>query len=182
MASETVDPLQALSAALAVPSDSKEQADLLAKLRESLEAHPSPIPILCTTLIKTVSGAGDSLLKRWVLDLLHFAICRSNLSLEARTQCACSICVLLKMVVINGPWYIQWLHNPWRSSLVCSATQTRTPSRSWCNASPPCIPCCSERCEYWYFVGLLKDRSRAGSSCQMYESEPEISMGYPRPV
>ena len=86
MASEPVDPLQALSAALAVPSDSKEQADLLAKLRESLEAHPSPIPILCTTLIKTVSGAGDSLLKRWVLDLLHFAICRSALSLEARTQ------------------------------------------------------------------------------------------------
>ena len=86
MASNPVDPLQQLSAALAVPADSKEQADLLAALRESLEAHPNPIPILCTTLIKTVSGAGDSLLKRWVLDLLHFAICRSSLSLDARTQ------------------------------------------------------------------------------------------------
>lgn len=91
MASNPVDPLQALSAALAVPPDSKEQADLLATLRESLEAHPSPIPILCTTLVKTVSGAGDSLLKRWVLDLLHFAICRSSLTLEVRTQRACQL-------------------------------------------------------------------------------------------
>jgi symplekin len=86
MAGNPVDPLQALSAALTVPADSKEQAELLAALRESLEAHPSPIPILCTTLIKTVSGAGDSLLKRWVLDLLHFAICRSSLTLEVRTS------------------------------------------------------------------------------------------------
>lgn len=85
MAGNPVDPLQALSAALAVPADSKEQADLLSALRESLEAHPHPIPILCTTLIKTVSGAGDSLLKRWVLELLQFAICRSSLTLEART-------------------------------------------------------------------------------------------------
>ena len=86
MAGNPVDPLQALSPALAVSADSKEQAELLAALRESLEAHPSPIPILCTTLIKTVSGAGDSLLKRWVLDLLHFAICRSALTLEVRTS------------------------------------------------------------------------------------------------
>lgn len=85
-----VDPLQALSAALAVPADSKEQADLLATLRESLEAHPSPIPILCTTLVKTVAGAGDSVLKRWVLDLLHFAISGPALSVEARAQCASS--------------------------------------------------------------------------------------------
>lgn len=87
MAGNPVDPLSQLSRALAVPADSKEQADLLGALRESLEAQPSPIPILCTTLIKTVSGAGDSLLKRWVLDLLHFAICRSTLTLEVRTKC-----------------------------------------------------------------------------------------------
>lgn len=88
MAGNPVDPLGQLSRALAVPADSKEQADLLGALRESLEAQPSPIPILCTTLIKTVSGAGDSLLKRWVLDLLHFAICRSTLTLEVRTKCS----------------------------------------------------------------------------------------------
>lgn len=86
MASNQVEPLQALSAALAVPPDSKEQADLLAALRDSLEAHPNPIPILCTTFIKTVSAAGDTLLKRWLIDLLHFGICRSTLSIEVRTQ------------------------------------------------------------------------------------------------
>ena len=86
MAAAVVDPLQTLSAALAAPPDSKEQADLLTTLRESLEARPQPIPILCTTLIKNATGASDSLLKRWVLDLLHFAICRSSLNIEVRTN------------------------------------------------------------------------------------------------
>ena len=86
MASNQLDPLQQLSAALAAPPDSQQQADLLAALRESLEAFPSPIPVLCSTLLKTAAGPTDTLLKRWVLELLHFAICRSSLSLEARTQ------------------------------------------------------------------------------------------------
>ena len=86
MATNAVDPLQALGAAIAVPANSKEQADLLATLRESLEAQPAPIPILCTTLFSKLVGPGDSLLKKWFLDLLHFAICRSTLSLETRTQ------------------------------------------------------------------------------------------------
>jgi symplekin len=87
MAAVAVDPLQILSSAYNLPTDSPEQAELLSKLRESLEARPNPIPILCTTLLKTVSGAADSLLKRWVLDLLHFAICRSTLSWDVRTNC-----------------------------------------------------------------------------------------------
>lgn len=87
MASTQLDPLQQLSAALAAPNDSQQQADLLAALRESLEVYPSPIPILCSTLLlKTASSPNDGLLKRWVLDLLHFAICRSTLSVDARTQ------------------------------------------------------------------------------------------------
>lgn len=88
MAGNPVDPLQTLQAALSVQANSKEQADLLATLRESLENHPAPIPILVGTLIGIVVNAGDSLLKRWVIDLLHFAICRSSLSLEQRTQMA----------------------------------------------------------------------------------------------
>jgi symplekin len=81
-----MDPLQALTAALSVPTDSKEQADLLAALRETMEAHPHPIPILCNTLLKTAAGSNDSLLKRWVLELLHFGIARAPLSVEARTN------------------------------------------------------------------------------------------------
>ncbi|KDQ61760.1 hypothetical protein JAAARDRAFT_204204 [Jaapia argillacea MUCL 33604] len=101
----TVDPLQALSAALAVPPDSKEQADLLATLRESLESYPGPIPILCKTLIKTVSGAGDSLLKRWVLELLQFAICRSTLSLEVRTDLASQSLETLSALLYDSNQY-----------------------------------------------------------------------------
>ena len=86
MASNPVDPLQTLQAALSVQANSQEQADLLATLRVSLENHPAPIPILAQTLINVVVNSGDSLLKRWVIDLLHFAICRSSLSLDARTQ------------------------------------------------------------------------------------------------
>jgi symplekin len=80
------DPLQALTAALSVPADSKEQADLLAALRETLEAQPHPIPILCQTLLKTAAGSNDSLLRRWVLELLHFGIARAPLSVDARTN------------------------------------------------------------------------------------------------
>ena len=86
-----MDPLQALSAALSVPADSKEQADLLAALRETLEAQPHPIPVLCNTLLKTVAGQNDSLLRRWVLDLLHFGIARAPLAVDARTNRACSL-------------------------------------------------------------------------------------------
>ena len=82
----SLDPLQALAAALAVPADSPEQASLLASLRDTLENQQNRIPILCTALIKTIAGAGDSLLKRWVLDLLHFGLARSSLPLETRTQ------------------------------------------------------------------------------------------------
>jgi symplekin len=86
MASNSVDPLQTLHAALTAPVNSKEQADILAVLRESLEKHPKPIPILLQTLINNLVNAADSVLKRWVLDLFHYAICRSNLTLDQKTQ------------------------------------------------------------------------------------------------
>ncbi|KAF8892079.1 Symplekin tight junction protein C terminal-domain-containing protein [Infundibulicybe gibba] len=88
MAGNPVDPLQSLQAALAVPANSKEQADILATLRESLETHPAPIPLLLNTFLSFVVNAGDSLLKRWVIDILHFGICRSTLSMDQRTQMA----------------------------------------------------------------------------------------------
>src|SRR5258705_148840 len=65
MASNPVDLLQK---ALTAPINSKEQADILAVLRETLENQPKPIPILLQTLINNLVNAADSLLKRWVLD------------------------------------------------------------------------------------------------------------------
>ncbi|KAG6821193.1 hypothetical protein H0H93_004013 [Arthromyces matolae] len=88
MASSHVDPLQALQAAFSVTANSKEQADILSALREQFEVAPAPIPLLLSTLLSLVVNAGDSLLKKWVIDLLHFAICRSTLSIEQRTQMA----------------------------------------------------------------------------------------------
>ncbi|KAJ7066730.1 Symplekin tight junction protein C terminal-domain-containing protein [Mycena amicta] len=83
-----MDPLQTLQWALSVPANSKEQADILGSLREALEHQPAPITVLVTTLIGFVVGATESILKNWVIDLLHFAICRAPLSLEQRTQLA----------------------------------------------------------------------------------------------
>ncbi|KAI0272578.1 Symplekin tight junction protein C terminal-domain-containing protein [Gloeopeniophorella convolvens] len=103
-----MDPLQALTAALSVPADSKEQADLLATLRETLEAQPHPIPILCSTLLKTAAGSADSLLKRWVLDLLHFGIARAPLAVEARTQLAVqSLDVLAGLLGDASAWTVK---------------------------------------------------------------------------
>ncbi|KAG6891200.1 hypothetical protein C0995_008452 [Termitomyces sp. Mi166 len=88
MASNPVDPLQALQAAFSVAPNSKEQADILSALREQFEVAPAPIPLLLGTLLSLVVNAGESLLKKWVIDLLHFAICRSTLSIDQRTQMA----------------------------------------------------------------------------------------------
>ncbi|KAI0292278.1 Symplekin tight junction protein C terminal-domain-containing protein [Russula brevipes] len=102
------DPLQALTAALSVPADSKEQADLLAALRETLEAQPHPIPILCQTLLKTAAGSNDSLLRRWVLELLHFGIARAPLSVDARTNLAVqSLDVLVGLLNDDNPWTVK---------------------------------------------------------------------------
>lgn len=96
MASAPLEPLQALHAAMNLQQNSKEQADILTQLREFLETHPNPIPILVSTFLGTVVNAADSLFKKWVIDLLHFGICRSTLSLDQRTQ---SQCQLIRMSV-----------------------------------------------------------------------------------
>jgi symplekin len=90
------EPLSTLSAALSAPADSREQAELLATLRASLEAHPAPIQVLCTTLVPLVANAHDSLLRRWVLELLNFAICRSTLTMEDKTKRSCIRVLLVR--------------------------------------------------------------------------------------
>jgi symplekin len=86
-----VDPLQTLQAAWTAQPNSKEQADILASLREALELQPAPVTVLVGALIGYVVN-GDSLLKTWVIDLLHFAICRAPLSIDQRTQCSSQPC------------------------------------------------------------------------------------------
>ncbi|KAE9401084.1 hypothetical protein BT96DRAFT_919061 [Gymnopus androsaceus JB14] len=86
MSSNPVDPLQTLQAALNTEPNSKEQAELLASLRESLELQPALIGLLVPILISKIVSAADSLLKTWVIDLFHYGLCRSSLSLDAKTQ------------------------------------------------------------------------------------------------
>ncbi len=96
-----MDPLQTLQKAYSVPADSKEQADLLSQLRESLETNPNFVPLLCSSLIKTVIGAQDSLLKRWTLDLLHYGISRANLPVEKRTERACTSTIARMQILMT---------------------------------------------------------------------------------
>jgi symplekin len=86
MASTPFDPLSALQAALAAPANSKEQGDVLNSLRESLEKNPGPIRILVGTLMRNVVNADDSMIKRWVIELLHYGVSKAELSLDVKTQ------------------------------------------------------------------------------------------------
>jgi symplekin len=83
-----IDPLQTLATALVLPSDSKEQADILVGLREHLEIQPAAIPVLCVTLLGNVLNTDDTPFKRWILDLFNYAISRSTLTIEVKTDCA----------------------------------------------------------------------------------------------
>ncbi|KAH9160770.1 Symplekin tight junction protein C terminal-domain-containing protein [Lactarius sanguifluus] len=77
----SMDPLQALTAALSVPADSKEQLRL---------------------------AQNDSLLRRWVLDLLHFGIARAPLAVDTRTQLASrSLDVLAGLLNDSSPWTVK---------------------------------------------------------------------------
>jgi symplekin len=80
------DPLATLSAALSAPVDSQQQADSLKTLRDHLESHPNAIPVLCVPLLQNTAGTEETIFKRWVLDLLHFALHSPALSLDVRTQ------------------------------------------------------------------------------------------------
>lgn len=46
----------------------------------------SVYPVLCSSLIRGIPGAQDSLIRRWTLDLLHYGISRASLSIEKRTD------------------------------------------------------------------------------------------------
>lgn len=143
-----VDPLQILSSVYQLAPDSPEQAQLLSKLRENLEFRPNPIPILCTSLLKSVSTQSDSLLKRWVLDLLHFAISRSSLSSEVRTNREHLYTLFSQNNSFSSPpIHTQSQLNLLTSSLPSCTTTTLLPSRLSFNHSPPFTPSSSVLCE-----------------------------------
>ena len=80
-----LDPLEQMGAVVNAPANSKEQAEMLAALRELLEGHPT-LATVCSGFALNVLSGPDSLLRRWALDLVHFAICKSALSTDVRTK------------------------------------------------------------------------------------------------
>ena len=84
-AAPPLDPLEQMGAVVNAPANSKEQADMLAALRDSLENHPT-LATVCSGFALGILAGPDSLLRRWALDLVHFAIAKSALSTDARTK------------------------------------------------------------------------------------------------
>ena len=80
-----LDPLEQMGAVVNAPANSTEQAEMLAALRELLEGHPT-LATVCSGFALNVLSGPDSLLRRWALDLVHFAICKSALSTDVRTK------------------------------------------------------------------------------------------------
>ena len=80
------DPLQALSAALALPSESSSQADALFVAGQRFEEHPEKLPELCSRLLPMVVDGGETLLRSWTLDMIALAVGRSTLQIDAKSQ------------------------------------------------------------------------------------------------
>lgn len=84
------DIVSVFSYALSCPSDSPEQGQALKVLKQTLEQQPAALPQFAITLLQNSVGSGtrDSLLKRFSIELLCFALSSgSTLSLDVRTQC-----------------------------------------------------------------------------------------------
>lgn len=73
------DPVQALTAALSEPAESRAQADALLGAATRYEEHPDKLPELLTKLLPMVVDGGDSLLRAWTLDMLALTVGRSGL-------------------------------------------------------------------------------------------------------
>lgn len=78
-ASAPTDPLQALTAALSEPAETRAQADALLGAGTRFEDHPDKLPDLLTKLLPMVVDGGDSLLRAWTLDMLALTVGRSGL-------------------------------------------------------------------------------------------------------
>ncbi|ORX39335.1 Symplekin tight junction protein C terminal-domain-containing protein [Kockovaella imperatae] len=82
------DPVQALTAALALPSESAAQAEALFVAGRRFEEHPEKLPDLCGRLLPMVVDGGETLLRSWTLDMIALAVGRSSLQVDAKSQVA----------------------------------------------------------------------------------------------
>lgn len=81
------DPLGMLQAALVAEPNTKIQAEHLDTLRKSLERNIAPIKVMASLLTTKTLNSDQWLLKSWVLDVFHYALAQSALSIEDKTHC-----------------------------------------------------------------------------------------------
>jgi symplekin len=82
------DPMALYSAAITQPPNSEEQFQGLKALRQSLEAAPTRIPMLLSTLISGLRNerGNSTMLRGWILDILAFTLSRSGLPWDTKAQ------------------------------------------------------------------------------------------------
>jgi symplekin len=80
------DPVQALHQALTLPAESTEQSKALQTASERFEANPKRLPELCAQLLPMVVDGGETLLRRWTLEMVGFAVGRGELGEEVKVE------------------------------------------------------------------------------------------------
>ncbi|WVR08835.1 hypothetical protein IAU60_005893 [Kwoniella sp. DSM 27419] len=81
-------PLDALTAALALPPESPAQQDGLLEAAQKFEANPEKLPELVPQLLGLIIEGGDSMLRFWTLDMIALAVGRSGLKLDIKLNVA----------------------------------------------------------------------------------------------
>ncbi|OCF38295.1 hypothetical protein I317_07947 [Kwoniella heveanensis CBS 569] len=82
----TSNPLDALTAALALPPESQAQQDGLLEAAKRFEINPDKLPELVPQLLGLILNGGDTMLRFWTLDMISLAVGRSGLKLDVKVH------------------------------------------------------------------------------------------------
>lgn len=136
------DPYTALSKALALPAESAEQADALQIANDVLQGRPELIELICVPLLEAIQTGAvnpqtrDSIVKKWVLELLAFALGRSSLPLEAKASIAIKAVPQLSTIAVSpdvgsGKLAIQCVGLSYPMIFRAMCTSPSTPAALW---------------------------------------------------
>ncbi len=88
-----LDPLAALTTSLSLPADSPSQASSFLTASQAFESAPQNIQAVIIPVLNQVmegeSGKKDTLLKRWLLEMVGYGMGRSELSMEGKVSSEC---------------------------------------------------------------------------------------------
>lgn len=81
-----IDPITAFSDAVALPAESAAQADALVLAATRFEDVPDKLPVLLEQLLPMVVNGGDTLIRKWTLEMVLMVVGRSRLGGEVKVQ------------------------------------------------------------------------------------------------